>query len=476
MDVAAEACAARARRSAPCPRRPRRARRAGGSRPDRAASISTAGRSRATRAATRRSRERAPPRLGQRAAGAAVPPAARRARARARRRTASASAAVAAAAPAQPRREEARVEGVAGAGRVDHVDGAAPAPALTRRPARRARPSAPSLTTTSGAAGAPRARPARLDVRRPSRPAEAQRLLLVGNRMSTRAAHRRSAQRSRGSQPVSTEAVAPAARAALDQPGRAASAACRNGEATWTWRARCSRCVRTSSASSAASAPARSASPGRRRAPAHAHAGREPGATCTRRRPRRARGSASRVKPPEASSPTTRDHRQVRGRAGPRRRRDRGRAAEHQVRVLDELLTLTEARHDVAAAQHEVGVDVADDEQVAAGSAAQTGAAARRRGRRAARRRPRDRVEVERRGGVGVEQGGVVDVLAAALERRPHGQLDDVQERPVERGAAAAAARRPRVGRTPVRSTTHGTSTQRRRAGCRSGPSLRTLP
>ena len=43
---------------------------------------------------------------------------------------------------------------------------------------------------------------------------------------------------------------------------------------------------------------------------------------------------------------------------------DRARAAEHQRRLVDELLALPEGRHEVAAAQHEVRVDVPDDEEV----------------------------------------------------------------------------------------------------------------
>ena len=46
------------------------------------------------------------------------------------------------------------------------------------------------------------------------------------------------------------------------------------------------------------------------------------------------------------------------------RRHDRSGAAERELRVIDELLALAEGRHEVAAAQDEVRVDVPDDEEV----------------------------------------------------------------------------------------------------------------
>ena len=185
-----------------------------------------------------------------------------------------------------------------------------------------------------------------------------------------------------GSQPVSSDVGRARRAGAGDEPSRA------RGEARLQERRRDVDVPRAAEQRLATarrcraprSRPARSASRGRRRAEPDADAGRlapprPPLASSTPRVPQQPRVSA-----PSSSSPT-RATSPPPARAARRRGDDRGRAAEHELRALDQLLALAERRHDVAAAHHQVGVRVPDDEQVA-----RAGAGARARGPRPARR------------------------------------------------------------------------------------------
>ncbi len=151
----------------------------------------------------------------------------------------------------------------------------------------------------------------------------------------------------------------PAARAAI---AATSSAGWRNGDATCTQRAEASSASGTSSARNCASAPSavRTArSPGRARPTltpvgSEHHADRahvDPVERLEHRAAERVVAHAARHRHPQPEPRGARGH-------------DRARAAEHQRRLVDELLALPEGRHEVAAAQHEVRVDVPDDEEV----------------------------------------------------------------------------------------------------------------
>ena len=131
---------------------------------------------------------------------------------------------------------------------------------------------------------------------------------------------------------------------------------------TWTQRAEASSSAGTSSAVNDASAPSAvriARSPGRARADG------DPGRL--RHLPHRAHvdaGQRLQHRPPEDVVADAARHRHPQTQPRRARRHDRARAAEHQGRRVDQLLALAERRHEVAAAQDEVGVDVPDDEEV----------------------------------------------------------------------------------------------------------------
>ena len=195
-------------------------------------------------------------------------------------------------------------------------------------------------------------------------------------------------------------------------------AAARNGDATCTWRGlraaarpaprRVERRQRAAGGQDRPVVVARQGDrdAGRLRPDLH-------GARCRRRAP----SSTARVKRPSASSPT---HAAIadaqpepRGAAG----HDRARAAEHERRLVDDLLALSERADDVAAAHDQVGIRVPDDEQVHRQSRAPGGQRVAVRGDQLVAHRV-DRVEVERRGRVGVEHRRVVDVVARGPRAR----------------------------------------------------------
>ena len=273
-----------------------------------------------------------------------------------------------------------------------------------------------------------------------------------------------------GVPPRVRETVAPAAWARATNSARPSRRrGCRNGEATWTWRARASSASGTAVGSSSPSAPravriARSSS----RASATLKPVGMPASTCTARCRRRLRQRRQR-EAPQGVVPDARHDRG--GQAQPRRAagHDRAGTTEHERRLVDDCSRWPNAGTTSPPRTIRSGFASPMTSRSIVTRARRR--AARRRARRSARRTSRAIVvEVERRGRVGIEHRRVVDVVAAALSAARDGELDHVEERPVQRGAAGAAARRRASGCTPVAvDQARHLDARARRAGCRSG-------
>ena len=368
--------------------------------------------------------------------------------------------------------EEPGVERVAGAGGVHQRPRAARRRASSSPPRAASAPSGPSLTTTSGPRAARSS--AAASTSPVGAPGQPQGLLGVGQQDVERV--ERHVPRARAG--PSRCRARTSARGRPARAGRARRPACRNGEATWTCRAAASSSSGTSSARRRPSAPAavstaRSSARARATLTPVARLGvADDGADVHARGAQRVEHQA-----PERVVADAGDHARRRARAGRRRAaRIAAGAAEHQLRVVDELLALPE-RAATMSPPRRTRSALASPTTSRSISRAGRGRA-RPRARPAARRRPRAIVvQVERRrpcSGRAAPRGGrargrpPARPARSARRRSRNVRLSAAQLRRQRADVRRLHAGRGRPGTAPRRT--------RRRGRLSIRPSLRTLP